>query len=395
MTEERKCISCRVCFVAALLLALAGGIAVGAYFAVTKKSKTSSGETSNDEAETEESGRGRGANFHDRNKPINRDNRFYALSYSPFGLGDNLLCPPWKDVGGLCLISDQVTADMRQISSMTSRLKTYSLNCEKGTRTILDYAKANGMEVMLGVWVSDNDGDNKAELGRLDKLMASYARSGVIKDILVGNEAIFIQGASVSQLIGMLKSVRSIANGHGSSAKIGTAEIYNVWAQEKSGTNDVRKVDTSIDMSDVVKASDWIGLNTHPYYGGVDPISGEDRKASGKFILDSWRGMQDFWSKRGFKNVSVLITETGFPSKGKAQTSTEGTAKPSVRGIEIFAAEVEQASRDNDMPVYYFEPYDGDWKRRWLPATDADYCTYTDRDTTDRHYFCMFGFRFD
>jgi exo-beta-1,3-glucanase (GH17 family) len=122
---------------------------------------------------------------------------FYGLPYSPFGLGDKRLCPPWDNNGGMCLPQDQVFADLRQIGKLTKRIKLYSSTCVDGTKTIMDYAVQNRLEITLGVWISGKSSEDELEFAHLQELMSQSANAGVVKSIVVGNEAVFRIGMGI------------------------------------------------------------------------------------------------------------------------------------------------------------------------------------------------------
>jgi exo-beta-1,3-glucanase (GH17 family) len=255
----------------------------------------------------------------------------------------------------MCILADQVKADMRQIATMSSRVKTYSLNCLPQTKTIITFAKENGMTIMLGVWVDKDAKRNDVEIKRLVELLGEMGDSGgVITDILVGNEAVFSQKASPAELLRMIKKAKDAVAGAGLSTPVGTAEIYQTWtgkANEDSAA--------AAPLTDVATEVDFIGLNVHPYYGGIDPLDGDK---AGKFVRDEQLALEKFY-----------ITETGFPTKGTPNKTGAGTSTPGVKALSAFAQQVEDVSRKYKLPVFFFEPYDGDWKRRWLPYTETDY----------------------
>jgi exo-beta-1,3-glucanase (GH17 family) len=182
----------------------------------------------------------------------------------------------------MCLLADQVKADMRQISAMTNRVKTYSLACSAANTAILDYAKDNSMEIALGVWVSKDNDKNKKEISTFRKLYAKYAGSGVIADIVIGNEPIFIQRATVKQLVDYIKEIRAVVDDHGGKARLGSAELQNIW-EGKSVVSDTLGTFKAVDMKPVVVLLDWIGINSHPYYSGIDGSSGD----AGQFVRDA------------------------------------------------------------------------------------------------------------
>jgi exo-beta-1,3-glucanase (GH17 family) len=356
-----KHVPCRICGVVSALLLLAGGAAIITYLAVRRRSTYDP--TSNTVAESEETANSGAANFGDRDKPVERRNLFFGMNYSPYGLGDNRLCPPFNKVGGQCILADQVKADMRQISSMTRRVKTYSLNCLPQTKTILQYAKENGLTVMLGVWVDRTARKNDVELGRLVEVLGEFGGSGVITDILVGNEALFAQGASEKELLRVIKGAKSAVAAAGAKIPVGTAEIYSKWtglANEDAGAGEP--------LTDVAEAVDFIGLNVHPYFGGVDPVRG----GGGQFVRDEQAALEAFWREKGV-GKRVYITETGYPTSGPGRRTGMGLATPSVAGLTAFIQQVEDVSRSNGLPVYFFEPFNADWKRRWQSTDEYDY----------------------
>jgi glucan 1,3-beta-glucosidase len=289
---------------------------------------------------------------------------FYGLTYSPFGLGDERLCPPWNNKGGKCLPQDQLLADLRQIGMLTKRIKLYSCTCLDGTKIIMDYAIQNRLEITLGVWISGKSSEDESEFEHLQELMSQYANVGVVKSIVVGNEAVFRIGMGIEQVASAITRVRSIANGAGSKALIGTADIFSIWMKQPQPGAKNAEGRTGADMEPIVKVLDFIGLNSHPYYGRIDATK---RNGADKVLSEQSR-IRQYWNARGY-NIPVWITETGYPTVGNSNMG----AAPSAAGLEAFASQMETASRQNNLPVYFFEPYDGDWKRRWEPFTEADY----------------------
>lgn len=370
MGKDTGCNVCRVCCVGAILLILIGGGAVGVYFAIQKKGVANLDETTNTKAESKQSGTSDGSNFADRDKAPAKDTLFYGMNYSPFGMGDNRLCKTAKKggtkLGGLCLLADQVQADMRQIAGLTARIKTYSLNCLPQTKSIVKYAEKHGMKVVLGVWVDKDPALNKIEIKRLVELLGELGNAGgAITDLCVGNEALFVGKVDRKELIRMIKTSRDAVNGAGLNGKIkiGTAEIFSAWSGRKNS-----EFKGGEGMFDVAKECDFIGLNTHPYYAGVDPVNTE----AGAHVLGEKEELTKIFGAKGFKQP-IIITETGFPTGGKSRKVGSKTVTPSVEGASKFTTQVEDISRKEELPVYYFEPFDGDWKRRWAPFTEADY----------------------
>jgi hypothetical protein len=83
----------------------------------------------------------------DRDTQNGKANIFYGINYSPFGLGDSRMCPPWNNSGGMCLPEGQVKRDMRLLSGITRRVKVRELDFLLRTR--LPLTKANMVLISL------------------------------------------------------------------------------------------------------------------------------------------------------------------------------------------------------------------------------------------------------
>lgn len=297
------------------------------------------------------------------------ETRFHGMSYSPFGFGHDVLCPPWEEKEGdsMCLSNEQVRKDMTLIRKLTKRIRTYSLYCEDATRTALEFARETDMRVMLGLWIMNDDEANEKELQRMESALNDYG--DVISHITVGNEPVFILKVPEKKLADIMKHVRGVVEDLPEEKRpeggIGTADIWNAWM-------DVCTVDVEVrddfDMQAVVDESDWIGLNSHPYWGGT-PAKDAPKSAIGgaKAIAEKWK-------------KPVIITETGYPSDGAKHkpssapgcpSSVTTSADPSFKALETFAHGIEELSRKEEMQVYFFEPFDGEWKKRWEAENNA------------------------
>jgi exo-beta-1,3-glucanase (GH17 family) len=287
---------------------------------------------------------------------------FYGLSYSPFGLGDNLLCPPFNNTGGQCLLPTQVEKDMKGLAKLTSRIKTYSSVCANATRQILLSARAQNQTVMLGVWINTDAKSNAAEIDRAIKIL--YEFQDIITEIQVGNEAIFIIRVAPKVVENAIVQIRKRMVTEANVSKkipIGFADIYNTLMSQPTMQGDIAS--PSVDIKGLVAASDWIGLNSHSYWGGIDPLVND----SGAHVANGQAQVAKRWNK------TCIITETGYPTKGKPHTTGEGTANTGEREQSKFFQQMEAVSRKQGLAVYSFEPFNSDWKRRWQPFEESDY----------------------
>jgi exo-beta-1,3-glucanase (GH17 family) len=216
----------------------------------------------------------------------------------------------------------------------------------------LNYAIANNMTVVIGVWVNRDDISNSNELTRLQEVLNRYASRSVITDIMVGNEAIFVQRASIDQLIGMVKSVRAhvdkatAASNSIGKISVGSADIDGIWLGNNVGSAEVASLG-AVDMAPVIRAClDWIGVQLHPYYAGFEPTQG----TAAKFVTSAANEVFLHWKAKGLERP-VYVTETGFPSEGEPRTYDKRVSTPSLAGLEAFATDMELESRASELPV--------------------------------------------
>jgi hypothetical protein len=168
----------RALLIIKILLIAAGGVAAGIYFGDHNNGKSwksdkagskstgpvppttsktnSTGSCTIHTVQFPDSEKSAAVNFGARFEHSTRQSIFFGFSYSAYGLGDNCVCPPYDDIGGICLLHGQVLADMRAVRSLTNRVKLYSLDCYPATQVVLEYAKANGTSVMLGIFISND-----------------------------------------------------------------------------------------------------------------------------------------------------------------------------------------------------------------------------------------------
>jgi glucan 1,3-beta-glucosidase len=281
---------------------------------------------------------------------------FYGMTYSPFGLGDNRLCPPFnaQEQSGFCLLTNQVAEDMRLIGSMTRRVRTYSVQpCLAGTIQILKSARAQGMKVQLGLWLSNNNAADNLEMGTLRALVRDY--SDVIYEVSVSNEFLFIVRGSPATLLARIKEAKSIIAAEGKKIPVGFAEVWGTLMMVDNGQPVIH------DISSIVKEADFLGFQSHPWWAGVSVLAtnqGMGTINGAKAISGKWGGKR------------VIISETGFPSAG----NKKNFAEPNQAGQNKFLSDVENASRSTGTAVFIFEPFDGEWKKRWLASdNDIDY----------------------
>lgn len=251
---------------------------------------------------------------------------FYGIDYTPvnsqyqYGCGVNLR---------------NVTLDLAVLSQLTTRIRMYGNDCNI-TELALDAINILGVNMTLtaGIWV-DNNATTLAR--QIDTFWKAVDKFGVshIPDVAVGNEVLFRQDMTQSQLIDVISSVKKNLTAKGySSVKVGTSDLGSNWSAQLAAVVDV------------------VNANVHPFFGGV----AIDQSAN-------WT-----WTYFNQHDVSVttdlspapevVISEVGWPSGG-------GTNGGSVAGIsqmqEFLDTFVCQSNKQN-YKYYYFEAFDEPWK---------------------------------
>lgn len=198
---------------------------------------------------------------------------------------------PYTDSGS-CKDSSSIRSDLNLINSKgINKVRIYGTDCGLFD-TILPMAKEMGFKVNQGLWISSQGVDSIDDA--LKQLINYGQKSGwdVFDFITVGNEAINSGYAKVDDLISKIKSVKSQLEGAGYNGKVTTSE--------PSGT--------FINNPSLCKSSgiDFVGINPHSYF---DSMVSADQ--AGSFVVS-----QQSQVASACNNMDVMITETGYPSKG-------------------------------------------------------------------------------
>lgn len=99
--------------------------------------------------------------------------------------------------------------------------------------------------------------------------------------------------------------------------------------------------------------------------GGIDPLTGT--QSAGAHVASGCAQITKKW------NLPCIVTEAGYPTVGDPHKTKDGTARTGVSRQSAFWADMEAVSRKEKVAVYAFEPFDGDWKRRFQAFVEMDY----------------------
>jgi len=200
-------------------------------------------------------------------------------------------------------------------------IRTFS--CTEGNEQIPKIAKEYGLKTLVGAWLGDDAEINENEIEGLIAL----SKAGFVDVAAVGNEVMYRGDLEEDELITFINRVKN--------------EIPNI---------PVGYVDAYYEFSDrpkITEACDVILANCYPYWEGC----------SLEYSLVYMKQMYQQALHAG-KGKKVIITETGWPSKG---TSLEG-AHPSYDNALRYFINAQKWSKDDAIEMFYFSSFDESWK---------------------------------
>jgi len=246
------------------------------------------------------------------------------LSQSVLNAGMHGLCfSPYEEgqEPGDLISEAQIRRKLEVISPYTQWVRTFS--CTEGNEQIPKIAKEYGLKTLVGAWLGDDSEVNEQEIEGLIAL----SKAGFVDVAAVGNEVMYRGDLVEDELITFINRVKN--------------EIPNI---------PVGYVDAYYEFSDrpkITEVCDVILANCYPYWEGC----------SLEYSLVYMKQMYQQALNAG-KGKKVIITETGWPSKG---TSLEG-AHPSYDNALRYFINAQKWSKDDAIEMFYFSSFDESWK---------------------------------
>ena len=246
------------------------------------------------------------------------------LSQSVLNAGMHGLCfSPYEEgqEPGDLISEAQIRRKLEVISPYTQWIRTFS--CTEGNEQIPKIAKEYGLKTLVGAWLGDDSEVNEQEIEGLIAL----SKAGFVDVAAVGNEVMYRGDLEEDQLVTFINRVKN--------------EIPNI---------PVGYVDAYYEFSErpkITEACDVILANCYPYWEGC----------SLEYSLVYMKQMYQQALNAG-KGKKVIITETGWPSKG---TSLEG-AHPSYDNALRYFINAQKWSKDDAKEMFYFSSFDESWK---------------------------------
>jgi len=216
-----------------------------------------------------------------------------------------------------------------QVERRIKILKPYSkwirsFSCIEGNEHIPRLAHKHGLKTMVGAWLSDDDENNEEEINALIAL----ANEGCVDIAAVGNEVLYRNDLSLEALLDFMKRVRAAIPEH---IPVGYVDAYYEFSVHP----------------ELVEHSDVILSNCYPFWEGCPEA----------YALNH---MQQMYGQAmdAAKGKKVIITETGWPSKGESLKAADPGEEHAIKYFINTQAWAKKANID----VFYFSSFDESWK---------------------------------
>ena len=222
---------------------------------------------------------------------------------------------------GDTLTEEQVKRRLDIIEPYAKCVRSFSTT--EGNELIPRLAKAMDMKTLVGAWLSDDKEKNEAEIEGLIAL----GKEGVIDIAAVGNEVLYRKELTEVELIEYIERVKAALPG----IPVGYVDAYYEFEN----------------CPNVTASCDVILANCYPFWEGCH--------------LDySLVYMKDMYHRalRAGNGKKVIITETGWPSQGKAFHGAE----PSEINAMKYFIDTQKWSDQEDIEIFYFSSFDENWK---------------------------------
>jgi GPH family glycoside/pentoside/hexuronide:cation symporter len=237
----------------------------------------------------------------------------HGLCFSPYVEGQ---------VAGDILSANQIKRRLDLIAPHTEWIRTFS--CTEGNELIPEIAHTNGLKTVVGAWISADKERNEEEIQSLILL----AKAGLVDIAAIGNEVLHRDEISEQELIGYIKRVRAALP---NSIPVGYVDAYYQF----------------LNRPNLVASCDVILANCYPFWEGAD----------NDFALNYLNRMNEL-TQLSAKGKKVIITETGWPSKGE---NIEAAVPSRLNAMKYFIA-VQDWAKNNEIDLFYFSSFDESWK---------------------------------
>lgn len=222
---------------------------------------------------------------------------------------------------GDIISEEQVRRRMEILKPHTSWVRSFS--CTEGNEHIPKIAKEFGMKTLVGAWLGDDPEINEREVEGLIKL----AKEGFVDIAAVGNEVMYRKDLSEDELLDFINRVKKEIP----EIPVGYVDAYYEFTIKPRIT----------DACDVILA------NCYPFWESC-PVENS---------LNYMKQMYE-QAKQAANGKPVIISETGWPSKGEELKG----AFPSEKNALDYFINIQLWCMDEEIDCFYFSSFDESWK---------------------------------
>jgi exo-beta-1,3-glucanase (GH17 family)/cellulose synthase/poly-beta-1,6-N-acetylglucosamine synthase-like glycosyltransferase len=240
--------------------------------------------------------------------------RVNGLTYAPYARSD----APWVRQESL---STLLHADLKQLSGVTSKLRTYSAAQFPQLAAV---AEQYGLRLTLGAWLYKDYSQNLLEINAAIEQAATHKN---VERLIIGNETILKKTLTPEQLTVLLKRARATSR-----VPVSTAEPWHVWIKHPELAAEV----------------DFITVHLLPYWEGVGLQTAVDESLERLARV-----------RARFPGKLILIGEVGYPSSG----DTIKQAVPSSGAQAAFVRQFVARATAEKLDYFLIEAYDQAWKQ--------------------------------
>jgi len=222
---------------------------------------------------------------------------------------------------GDIISENQIRRRLQVLKRHTKWIRSFS--CIEGNELIPKIAKEMGLKTLVGAWLGKEKDKNQEEITNLITL----AKEGYVDIAVVGNEVLYRKDLTEAELIDYINYVKNEIP----HIEVGYVDAYYEFVQRPQ----------------IAEKCDVILCNCYPYWEGTD-------------FDNSLQHMQQMYKQasEAAKGKRVIITETGWPSKGEPL----GNSIPSPENALKYFINTQLWAIDENIEVFYFSSFDESWK---------------------------------
>ena len=252
-----------------------------------------------------------------------------CVSYAPFRLPH---INPFNPAASVT--PEQIDTDLRLLKTRTNCIRTYGLT--QGLDAVPAVARALGMRVKLGVWLTRDDSPtqthNRAQIDRGLQLAEQFR--DVVDLLVVGNEVLLRRELTQAQLGQQLRYAKAR-----SPVPVTYADVWEFWQRNAALAQHV----------------DVVTVHVLPYW--------EDKPVAVNLAVAHVRAIAA-QMQREFAPKPVWVGETGWPAAGRQRAG----AVPGVVEQTRFVRELLLSAQQAPFGYNLIEAFDQPWKRSFEGA---------------------------